>query len=225
MLLETLRREICEAARHLERHAMPSAPISISGINRASGFIAITPVIFPATERVPSHISLLDLNGGVIEGDLPPSPDAPTHLALYNSFKNIGGITHAHTRYATMFAQAGRPIPCFGTTHADHFHGEIPVTRAMRKPELETNVEYSTGLIILERFSRINPAEMPAALVMYHGPVTWGPTATAAVANSIALEDVARLAFGTLQLNPAQTPLPAILQDRHYSRAQGSSRP
>jgi L-ribulose-5-phosphate 4-epimerase len=204
---------------------MPGTPISISGINRASGFIAITPADIPTSELDPAHITLLDLSGGVIEGALPPSPDAPTHLALYHSFKTVGGISHAHTRYATMFAQAGRPIPCFGTTHADKFHGDIPVTRAMRKPELEANVEYSTGLIILERFSRLNPIEMPAALVMYHGPVTWGPTATAAVANSIALENIARLAFGTLQLNPAQTPLPAILQDRHFIRAQGPSRP
>jgi len=217
MLLETLRREICAANRGMLHHPSMIAPGSVSGINRELGFIAITPGAIPRTELEPAQIVVLDLGGRVVEGSLPPSSDAATHLVLYSVFKEIGGVTHMHSRYATMFAQAGRPIPCLGTTHAALFHGEIPVTRPLRKPEIEGHYAHNTGLVILERFSRLNASEIPAVLVVHHGSFTWGASAGEAVANGLALEEVASLAFGTLQLNPSQTSIPSILHDRHFT--------
>jgi L-ribulose-5-phosphate 4-epimerase len=221
MLLETLRREIINATRTLARYALPGAQVCISGIHRDSGFVAITPDITPGKELAPDQIALMDLHGQQIEGDLPPSPDTPTHLALYNVFNAIGGIAHAHTPYATMFAQAGRPIPSFGATHAECFFGEIPITRALRKPEIERGMEHSIGMVILERFARINTSTMPAVLVMNHGPFAWGPSVPAAAANGVTLENAAHLAFGSLQLNPALAPLPLPLQEKHHASTQG----
>ncbi len=223
MLLETLRCEVCAANCDLERHRLVLMTWgNVSGIDRGKGLMVIKPSGVPYPELTPEQMVVMDLSGRVVEGKLRPSSDAPTHLALYNAFKDIGGITHTHSRHATMFAQAGKPIPCFGTTHADHFRGEIPVTRALRKPELEGNYEHSTGLVILERFSRLSPKEMPAVLVMHHGPFTWGASAADSVVNSVALEEVARMALGTLSLNPRQEPIPNALMDKHFLRKHGT---
>lgn len=224
MLLENLRREVCLACASFERHLPMSAPGSVSGIDRKQGLMAIGPAPCEPAEPDPSSMAIMDLDGRVVEGALPPSPDVGAHLALYNVFRNIGGVSSAHSRYATMFAQAGRPIPCFGATHANRFHGEIPITRPLRKPEIEGNYGHGIGLAIIERFSRLNPIETPAVLVMQHGPFTWGHSATVAAANNIALEEVAILAFGTLQLNPAQVPIPSILQDRNFTGFQSAGR-
>lgn len=220
MLLENLRRELCMACRGLARHIITSAPGSVSGIDRELGLMAITPAPVPDAGLEPAHVALMNLDGQPVEGALPPSPDALTHLAIYNVLKNVGGIVHAHSRYSTMFAQAGRPIPCLGTTHADRFRGEIPITRALRKPEIEGNYAHNTGLVILERFARLNPMDVPAVLLIHHGAFAWGQSIPAAADNFTALEEIAFLAFGTLQLNPAHPPIPAILQDRHLPHSQ-----
>lgn len=225
MLLEPLRRDVCLAALSLQRRLTTCAPASISGIDRDSGLVAMVIVPTPPAELNPSQVTLLDLAGRVIEGAPLPPQETATHLALYSVFLDIGGVAHAHSPYATMFAQAGRPIPCLGVTHADRFRGEIPVTRALRKPEMEGNYGHGIAMVIRERFSRLNPDETPAVLLMHHGPFTWGPSATAAAANSIALEEVAALAFGTLQLNPSQPPIPAPLQDWHSTHLQKSGHP
>lgn len=223
MLLENLRREVCAANRDLERHRLVLMTWgNVSGIDRSQGLMVIKPSGVAYSDLTPDNMVVTDLTGKVVEGTLRPSSDAPTHLALYNVFREIGGITHTHSTHATMFAQAGRPIPCFGTTHADHFRGEIPITRGLRKPELEGNYEHATGLVIIERFTRLNPSEMPAVLVLNHGPFTWGPTPDASVVNSVALEAVARMAVGTLTLNPRQEAIPLALQDKHFLRKHGT---
>lgn len=223
MLLEDLRRDVCAANCDLDRHGLVLMTWgNVSGVDRGKGLMVIKPSGVPYAELTPEQMVVMDMEGTLVEGQLRPSSDAPTHLALYNVFRDIGGITHTHSTHATLFAQAGRPIPCFGTTHADHFRGEVPVTRALRKPELEGNYEHSTGLVILERFARLNPNEMPAVLVMHHGPFTWGVSPAASVVNSVALEEVARMAAGTLSLNPRQEPIPAALLDKHFLRKHGS---
>ena len=222
MLLEQLRKDVCQANRDLERHRLVLFTWgNVSGVDRAQGLVVIKPSGVPYAELTPDNMVVLDLNGGVVEGTLKPSSDAPTHIVLYNEFPEIGGITHTHSPHATMFAQACRPIPCLGTTHADHFRGEIPVTRTLRKPEIEGHYERYTGLVIVERFMRLEAGDMPAVLVANHGPFTWGKTPTAAMVNSVVLEEVARMAAGTLQLAPNISVLPGMLQDRHFLRKHG----
>ncbi len=222
MLLQKLRKDVCEANRDLERHHLVLFTWgNVSGIDRDQGFIVIKPSGVPYDELTPEKMVVMDLRGTVTEGSLKPSSDAPTHVVLYNVFPAIGGITHTHSPHATMFAQACRPIPCLGTTHADHFRGEIPVTRTLRKPEVEGHYERATGLVIAERFARLDSADMAAVLVANHGPFTWGDTPAASVINSVVLEEVARMAAGTLQLAPAVDALPGMLQDRHFLRKHG----
>lgn len=222
MLLEQLRKDVCEANRDLERHGLVKFTWgNVSGVDRTHGLVVIKPSGVPYAELTPETMVVLNLHGSVVEGTLKPSSDAPTHVVLYNEFPDIGGITHTHSPHATMFAQACRPIPCLGTTHADHFRGEIPVTRALRKPEIEGHYERYTGLVIVERFMRLEAGDMPAVLVANHGPFTWGKTAADSAVNSVVLEEVARLAAGTLQLAPNAPALVGMLMDRHYLRKHG----
>jgi L-ribulose-5-phosphate 4-epimerase len=224
MLLETLRKIVCDANRDLERHGLVLLTWgNVSGFDRDNGLMVIKPSGIPYADLTPENMVVLDLQGAVVEGALKPSSDAPTHLVLYKEFPSIGGVAHTHSTHATEFAQACRPIPCLGTTHADHFRGEVPVTRPLRKPEIEGLYERNTGLNIVERFSRMDPQEMPAVLVASHGPFTWGPTAAAALINSVVLEEVARMAAGTLRLAPAIPPLPGLLLDKHFLRKHGPS--
>ena len=169
----------------------------------------------------PEDMVLVAMDGRIVEGTLRPSSDTPTHLVLYRAFPGIGGIVHAHSPAATVFAQAGRPIPCLGTTHADHFAGPVPVTRFLRKAEVEGDYEIETGKVIVERFARLDPAAMPAVLVAGHGPFVWGRTSEEAVHNAVALELVAGLALATLHLNPKTAALPEYLLRKHHQRKHG----
>jgi L-ribulose-5-phosphate 4-epimerase len=222
MLLESLRKSVCEANQDLERHGLVLLTWgNVSGIDREKGLMVIKPSGVPYADLTPANMVVMDLQGTVTEGTLAPSSDAPTHLVLYKEFGSIGGVVHTHSAHATEFAQACRPIPCLGTSHADHFHGEIPVTRPLRKPEIEGQYERSTGFNIVERFLRLDPVEIPAVLVANHGPFTWGPTPAAAVINSVVLEAVARMAAGTLRLAPTAAPLPSLLMEKHFYRKHG----
>jgi len=197
-----------------------------SGVDRARGVLLIKPSGVPYDDLLPEHIVTVRLaDGGVAEGDLRPSSDTPTHLALYRRFPEIGGIVHTHSTEATAWAQARHPIPPFGTTHADHFHGPVPVTRPLRDDEVAGDYEALTGAVIIEALETagFDAVEMPAILVASHGPFTWGPDALTATENAIALAAVAAMARRTLALRPDAAPVSQALLDRHYRRKHGST--
>ncbi|HON93153.1 MAG: L-ribulose-5-phosphate 4-epimerase [Phycisphaerae bacterium] len=194
---------------------------NVSAIDREAGIIAIKPSGVRYEDLNPQSIVIVDLEGRVVEGNLKPSSDTATHLELYKSFAAVGGVCHTHSRYATMWSQARRPIPCFGTTHADNFYGPIPVTDAMTDEEIGGPYEENTGKVIVRRFAGIDPMQIPAVLVANHGPFTWGPSPEKAVENAVVLEQVAKMAFGTIQVNPQQPPIARSLLDRHYLRKHG----
>jgi L-ribulose-5-phosphate 4-epimerase len=194
---------------------------NVSGIDRDKGLIVIKPSGVDYKTMTAKDMVVLDMAGKVVEGALNPSSDSPTHLELYKAFPNIGGITHSHSRYATMFAQACQEIPCFGTTHADHFYGPVPVTRFLTEDEVEEDYELNTGKLIIERFNDLDPDSTPAVVVAGHGPFTWGKTAFDSVKNNLVLEQVAQMALGTMQLNPDGKPLPDYIKDKHYKRKHG----
>jgi L-ribulose-5-phosphate 4-epimerase len=169
----------------------------------------------------PEQMVVVDLDGQVVEGNLRPSSDTPTHVHLYQEFKRIGGITHTHSRHATMFAQARVEIPCYGTTHADHFSGPIPCTRPLTKKEVDEAYELETGRVIVERFAKLDPVAMPAVLVAGHAPFAWGKDAPESVKNAVALEAVAEMALGVLQINQGANLLEQYVLDKHYERKHG----
>jgi len=221
-MLRYLKEQVCQANRDLERHGLVTLTFgNVSGFDRAKGIMAIKPSGVGRRDLRPRDMVLVDLKGEIVEGRLRPSTDTPTHLALYRAFKGIGGITHTHSTYATMFAQACRGIPCLGTTHADHFNGEAPVTRRLRAEEVKKLYEENTGNVIVERFEKLNPMEMPAVLVANHGPFTWGKDPEEGLMNSVALELVAQMALGALQLNDAIGPIPDFLLAKHFRRKHG----
>lgn len=219
---EELKQRVCEANLDLQRHGLVVFTWgNVSGIDRDAGIMAIKPSGISYDKLTPASIVLLDLQGNVMEGDLRPSSDTPTHLELYRSFPGLGGITHTHSAYATMWAQAQREIPCFGTTHADHFYGAVPVTDTMTPQEIEQQYEANTGRVIVRRFASLDPMQMPAVLVANHGPFTWGAGPAESVANAVVLEEVARIASGTREINPEQEPISDALLDKHYLRKHG----
>lgn len=221
-MLDELKARVCEANRLLETHRLIIFSWgNVSGIDRESGLVAIKPSGVNYSELKPRDIVLVDLEGKTVEGNLKPSSDTPTHLILYKAFNTINGITHTHSRFATVFAQASRSIPPLGTTHADHFHGEVPVTRPLRKLEVETEYEANTGHVIVDRLSRLNIDEVPGILVANHGPFTWGPSPLDSVNNSVILEEVAHMAWATLTLNPQMVSLPPYILDKHFHRKHG----
>jgi L-ribulose-5-phosphate 4-epimerase len=195
-----------------------------SGILRASNLVAIKPSGVPYDKLRPEHMVLVTLEGKVVEGKLRPSTDLPTHLALYRAFPTIGGVAHTHSHYATVFAQAGREIPCFGTTHADYFYGPVPVTDPLVASTIQNEYELNTGREIIRRFEVLNPQAMPAVLVQGHAPFCWGPSPGEAAHNAWMLEESARMAFHTLQLNPAVRPIRKELLDKHFLRKHGAGR-
>jgi L-ribulose-5-phosphate 4-epimerase len=194
---------------------------NVSGIDRRRGIVAIKPsgVAYDALKA--DDIVLVDLEGNLVEGWLNPSSDTPTHVELYKAFPEVGGVAHAHSVYATMFAQARREIPCFGTTHADHFHGPVPLTRLLREAEIAADYERNTGKVVAERFRGIEPLELPAVLVAGHGPFTWGRTPVEAVETALVLEQVARMAYGSEILEPRLAPLDRAVQEKHFRRKHG----
>lgn len=221
-MLEDLKRAVCQANVELAACGLVTLTWgNVSGISDDRKLVVIKPSGVPYDQLQPEHLVVVDLDGQVVEGTLRPSSDTPTHVLLYQHFAGIGGITHTHSRHATMFAQARREIPCLGTTHADHFFGTVPVTRPLTAAEVAAGYERNTGQVIIERFAGLNPRTMPAVLVAGHAPFTWGKDAADSVKNSIALESVAEMAVGTWVLNPQAQLLEAYVLNKHYERKHG----
>ena len=221
-MLNDLKKLVWQANYDLVRYGLVILTFgNVSGIDRRKGIVAIKPSGVPYSKLSPPDLVLVDLAGRVVEGKLSPSSDTPTHLALYRAFPTIGGVAHAHSEYATAFAQAGREIPCFGTTHADHFNGPVPVTRFLTKREVGKDYEANTGRVIAERFAGLDPLETPAVLVAGHGPFGWGAGPAEAVRNSLVLEKVAKMALLTRLANSEAADLPGYLLDKHYQRKHG----
>jgi L-ribulose-5-phosphate 4-epimerase len=223
MLLQQLREEVLEANLELVRRGLVLYTFgNASGISREQGLVVIKPSGVPYDEMRPEHLVVTDLDGKILEGALRPSSDLPTHLVLYKAFPKIGGVAHTHSEYATAWAQAQRAIPCFGTTHADHFHGLIPVTAVMSEPEIACDYEKNTGHAIVRAFAHADYGAVPAVLVANHGPFTWGPDPGTAANNAAILEAVARTAYFTITINHAAQPIGSGLHDKHYLRKHGS---
>lgn len=222
MMLAALRAEVAEANISLAKLGLVTLTWgNVSGIDRKRGLVVIKPSGVPYAAMKPGHMVIVDLDGKVVEGRLNPSSDTPAHVELYRCFPTIGGITHTHSTYATVFAQAMKEIPCLGTTHADNFYGTIPVTRLLTEDEVANEYERNTGKVIVERFRGLDPMALPAVLVGGHAPFCWGNNAGDSVANSLVLERVAEMALGVHQLNPAVEPLPGYIVQKHYQRKHG----
>lgn len=223
MMLTKLKKKVYQANLDLVCHQLVVMTWgNASAIDRAHGWVVIKPSGVSYDAMTAEDMVVVDLDGKVVEGSLNPSSDTATHLELYRRFESIGGITHTHSTHAVMFAQARREIPCFGTTHADHFHGAVPVTRPLSRVEVEGDYELETGRVIVERFAGLDPLEFPGALVGSHGPFTWGASVGEAVKNAVALEAIAQMALGTLQINPQAALVDQYLLDKHYLRKHGS---
>lgn len=221
-MYEDLKEAVCEANRKLVDHGLVTLTWgNVSGRCPRRGHVAIKPSGVPYDELTPGDIVVLDVDGDVVEGDLRPSSDTPTHLALYRAFQGIGGITHTHSRHATAFAQARREIPCLGTTHADHFDGPVPVTRVLTPEEVEASYETNTGEVIIERFAGLDPATMPAVLVAGHAPFVWGRTVEESLENAVALEAVAAMALDALALAVDAPELEEHVRRKHHERKHG----
>ncbi len=221
---EELRKAVCDANIELWKQKLVVCSWgNVSGIDRSAGIVAIKPSGLAYDELTPDKIVLLDLDGNVVEGDLNPSSDTPTHLEIYKNFNAIGGVCHTHSPAATMWAQACQEIPCFGTTHADFFYGPIPVTGVMTKETIKSDYELNTGRIIVRRFLELDPLKIPAVLVANHGPFSWGMSPTEAVEAMVVLEEVAQMALGTITINPGQGPISKALLDKHYLRKHGKN--
>lgn len=219
---EKLKKFVCDANIELQkRNLVIYSWGNVSGIDRAVGIIAIKPSGVSYEELTADKIVLVDLAGKVVEGNLKPSSDTPTHLELYRNFKSIGGICHTHSMSATVWAQACKEIPCLGTTHADYFYGAVPVTKPLTKKEIQNDYEVNTGKAIIKRFAKIDPMQMQAVLVANHGPFVWGKTAWEAVEAMVILEEIATMAMRTLMLSPKQHQISRELLDKHYLRKHG----
>jgi L-ribulose-5-phosphate 4-epimerase len=222
MLLQSLREEVLDANLELVRRGLVLYTFgNASGISRPDGLVAIKPSGVPYDELAPEHIVITKLDGEIVEGDLRPSSDLATHLEIYNNFPDTGGVAHTHSEFATSWAQGQRPIPCLGTTHADYFHGEIPVTKCLTPDEIAGDYEKNTGIVICRRFQNLDPNSVPAVLVAGHGPFCWGPTATAAAHNAVILESIARMAYYTVTLAGDVQPIASELGDKHFFRKHG----
>ena len=221
-MLEKLKEEVLKANLDLVKLGLVTLTWgNVSGINRSKGLIVIKPSGVEYNKLTIKNMVVVDLNGNIVEGKKRPSSDTPTHVELYKAFPEIGGITHTHSKYATIFAQACKEIPCLGTTHADHFYGSIPVTRFLTEGEVNSDYELNTGKIIVERFENINPVSMPGVLVAGHAPFSFGKNAFESVRNGLILERAAEMALGTFQLNTNIKELPKYISEKHYKRKHG----
>jgi L-ribulose-5-phosphate 4-epimerase len=220
--LESLREEVLHANLELIRSGLVIATFgNASGIDRSRGHVVIKPSGVPYDRLIPADLVVTDLDGRIIEGKLRPSSDLPTHLALYRAFNEVSGVVHTHSRYATAWAQAGSEIPCFGTTHADYFHGAVPVTEPMQACDIESEYEWNTGQAIIKRFAWLDPLSMPAVLVAGHGPFCWGSSPDGAAHNAIMLEELAHLAYLTVTIKADAQAISNVLRDKHFLRKHG----
>jgi L-ribulose-5-phosphate 4-epimerase len=221
-MLHALREQVLEANLDLVRQGLVVDTFgNASGISREEGLVVIKPSGVPYDRLKPSDMVVSDLQGNIVEGSLRPSSDLPTHLVLYHSFLDIGGVAHTHSRHATAWAQARREIPCFGTTHADYFRGPVPVTEVMTDEEIANKYEHNTGEVIVRRFSLLSPKEIPGVLVANHAPFCWGKSPQAAARHAMLLEEIARLAWMTVSINPTAEPISETLRDSHFLRKHG----
>jgi len=224
MLLRSLREQVLEANLELVRRGLVLYTFgNASGIDRNERLVVIKPSGVPYDAIKPEDLVVVNLEGKAVEGTLRPSSDLPTHLILYKAFAKIGGIAHTHSRAATAWAQAGREIPCFGTTHADYFHCSIPVTRALTPAQIRSNYEANTGHAIASRFAKLDPLHAPAVLVAGHAPFCWGATPADAAHIAVIVEEIAALAFQTLAANPKARPISKHLHEKHFLRKHGAS--
>jgi L-ribulose-5-phosphate 4-epimerase len=225
MKLQRLREQVLEANLELVRRALVLYTFgNASGISREDGLVVIKPSGVPYDELKPEHMVITDLDGRIVEGELRPSSDLPTHIVIYKAFANTGGVAHTHSEFAVSWAQAGRPIPCLGTTHADTFHGAVPVTADLTPDETEKDYEKNTGVAIVRAFKQVNPDSVPGVLVKCHGPFTWGSDPGTAAHNSAILEAVARMAYYSIGINPTVEPISPWLHDKHFLRKHGSTK-
>jgi L-ribulose-5-phosphate 4-epimerase len=222
MLLQGLREEVLDANLELVRRGLVLYTFgNASGISRQDGLIAIKPSGVAYNKMTSRDLVITDLAGRVVEGELQPSSDLPTHVELYKRFPNIGGVAHTHSEFATAWAQACRPIPCFGTTHADYFHGPVPVTPCLTADEIAGDYEKNTGLAICKVFDRLGADEIPAVLVAGHAPFCWGTSVADAAHNAVILEAVAKMAYYTIGIAAHAEPISRELRDKHFLRKHG----
>lgn len=222
-MLEALKETVCEANLELSRRGVVLYTWgNVSGIDRARGLVVIKPSGVPYQGMQPSDMVVVDLEGRIVEGTLRPSSDTPTHLELYKAFPEIGGVVHTHSTHAVVFAQAGMEIPPLGTTHADYFYGAVPVSRSLTRAEVQEAYEKNTGRVIVETVQETGrkALDVPGVLVRNHGPFTWGKDPEEAVYHSVVLEEIAEMAWKTLQINPAAA-LPPYILEKHYQRKHG----
>ena len=225
-MLEELKKQVYEANMELPGHGLVTFTWgNVSGIDREKGLFVIKPSGVAYEQLTPGDMVVMDLEGNKVEGRFKPSSDTPTHLELYKAFPEVGGIVHTHSSYATSWAQAGRSIPCYGTTHADYIYGEVPCLRCLSGEEIKEAYEENTGHLIVNEFARMkkDPMAVPAVLCKNHGPFTWGKDAMDAVHNAVVLEEVAKMAYRTEIINPEVLPAPGELQDKHYFRKHGAN--
>ncbi len=225
-MLEELKKEVCEANLLLPKYGLVTFTWgNVSAIDRASGLFVIKPSGVEYDGMKPEDMVVMDLEGNRVEGKYKPSSDTPTHLELYRAFPEIGGVVHTHSSYATSWAQAGRDIPCYGTTHADYFYGAIPCLRCLNKEEIAEAYEANTGHLIVDEFRRLNKdvVAVPGTLCKNHGVFSWGKDAHDAVHNAVVIEEVAKMAYRTELINPDVKPAPQELQDKHYFRKHGAN--
>ena len=223
-MLEELKQRVLEANLALPKHNLVTFTWgNVSGINREENLIVIKPSGVPYDDLKIEDMVVVDFDGNIVEGKLKPSSDTPTHIILYKMFPDIGGVVHTHAPYSTSWAQAGRGIPPLGTTHADYFYGSIPCTREMTEQEINGDYELETGNVIVETFEDLNPDEIPSVLVHSHAPFSWGKDPEEALHNAVVLEEVAKMAIQTYQLNPKIPSMDQSLLDKHFLRKHGST--